>query len=138
MTLIKENAALIQEKNINLFLNDCDTWKNELDFIGVEVGFLKTVLTSYSFKDGIPNLFERIALFTGDLEAVLVTKNHIHNQIEKHQQLLVEVRANKATDGLNLLIEQHQDLEKKASNFLTTYKAKKIALYEYMLSLIHK
>ncbi|NNC70091.1 MAG: hypothetical protein HKN90_04630 [Flavobacteriaceae bacterium] len=136
MTLIESNKEIIQEKNINIFLEDCFDWRDELIFLDTEINFLKIIIISYSFETSIPNLFEKIELFISKFNAILDAKNIICESIKKHQNMLEKMKTDKIIDSIKLLIEQHKNLESKVFAFFTEYKNDKREFYDYMLSLI--
>lgn len=137
MTLIKENKDLVQEKNINLLLDTCNFWRDELLFLTMEIQFFKKMLKSYPFPSNTPNLFERIELFVQDFNTILSDKDTVLEDLRMHKNLLKEFKTSKTSDSVNLLLTQHKNIEKRIVSYFINYKTHKKNFYEFMISLIN-
>ena len=128
--------AIDRKRSINELLHNCELWTADLKFIKIEISFLKMLLVTFPFKSTIPNLFEKLQLFSKDLENLESIRTTIYKSIESHNQEL-----NKKIETTKLIyntcyLTTHFELTEEVLDYYETYKNLKMKIYEFITGLI--
>tara|TARA_R110001583_G_scaffold39773_2_gene127448 strand:- start:7367 stop:7789 length:423 start_codon:yes stop_codon:yes gene_type:complete len=133
---LKHNANHTK-KSLKELLHNCNLWTADLEFIKIEIAFLKTLLATYPFKASIPNLFEKLQLFSKDLENLETLRTIIHKTIHSHIQALNKNITISELDYSSTYQTSYNALTEDVFAYFETYKNLKIKIYEFITGLIN-
>jgi hypothetical protein len=119
-------------KSINELLYNNLLWKAEFEFNEIELAFIKDLIQSGSFDSRAPNLYERLQLFTQEIELLQKSnKSILKKLLEQNNNLNGKLYYE--TFELNA----YEKLAEKIFNFLKTYKNFKMRIFEYVDGIIN-
>lgn len=125
-----------RDRSLDELFYDTLHWKHELDFIDSELTFTKHLTKTYPFKKNILNLFERIQLFTKEIEAQKEERNILLNLIHKHENQLNGMLECNDLSCDNFYVVAHEKIAEKIFNCIQKYRAFKIEINEYIRGII--
>lgn len=125
-----------RDRNQDELFYDTLHWKHELDFIDDELAFTKHLTKSYPFKKNILNLFERIQLFTKEIEAQKEEINMLLNLIQKHENQLNGMLECNDLSCDNFYVVAHEKIAVEIFNCTQKYRAFKLEINEYIRGII--
>lgn len=76
-------------KSINEILHTIKCWNFDLKFTKSEINFILKLIENYPFNSIIPNLYERIQLFSKDLINIENERNKLLIEIENYRKDLI-------------------------------------------------
>lgn len=132
----KKFKVFPRERSVIELMHNCDLWTSDLDFIKIEISFLKQILISFPFKASIPNLFEKLQLFIQDLENLEILKISINSDINTHYQQLNSENKLKYFSSEDSYLDTNNIIAEKVLEYMNDYKKLKINIYEYVEGLI--
>ena len=125
-----------RDRSLDELFYDTVHWKHELDFIDGELNFTKKLTKTYPFKNSILNLFERIQLFTKEIEIQKEEKNILLNLIQKHENQLNGMLECNDLSCDNFYVVEHEKIAVEIFNYIQKYRAFKIEINEYISGII--
>lgn len=132
MRTVEKYKIFLHDKSIDELQFKSSLWISKLEFIAIELSFIKHLLKSYPLKSEIPNLFEQIQLFNKELDII---KKKSDNIIENTHQYINELGSMVECDKLscdNFYVIAYEKLAKDIFNFSQNYTKLKTQIYEYL------
>jgi len=136
MERILEFKEFHHSKSMDELLYETGQFTANLNFINTELKFLKHLIKTYSFKNKILNLFERIQLFSIEIDTLNKEKNNILNEIREHE---TELKGMLECDKLscdNFYVVKHQKLAAIIFSYIQKYQDFKTEIYQYITGII--
>lgn len=123
-------------KDLEELVYEVSHWTSDLEFIKLELDFIKNLLKSYPFKKNISNLFERIQLYKQKIDTLLKSNNDLLKDLNQHAVNLNEIIAyNKGRDDKMTTIK-HDNLDEMLFDFKQDNTAFKREVYEYIQGIV--
>lgn len=135
MEIMEKSTKIKPDNSLSKLRYEASKWFFELDFIALEIPFIKQILKSYPFQSDTPNLFERLQLYVKELETLNETRINILDKITTHRNQLNEIKSNSIFNE-NYLKINHEIIEDEFVNFLENYKHLKWQIFEYANAVI--
>jgi len=126
-----------RDKTIEELLYNTSLWKAEFDFIISELAFIKRLIKAYPFSATIPNLYERLQLFTLELDNFEKEKNNISEKINNYRIKISENPETNVFERDHFYLLQYEKIAEEVFMYLIHYKNLKIQIFEYMNGLIN-
>ena len=136
MERILEFKEFHHSKSMDELLYENSQFTANLIFINTELKFLKHLIKTYPFKNKMLNLFERVQLFSIEIDKLNNEKNKILNQIVKNE---TELKGMLECDELscdNYYAMEHQKLAVSIFNYTQKYQDFKTEIYQYITGMI--
>lgn len=136
MEKVLEFKEFNQSKSMDELLYENSQFTANLNFINTELKFLKHLIKTYTFKNNMFNLFERVQLFSSEIDTLNEEKNNILSEIKKHE---TELNGMLECDELscdNFYMMEHQKLAAIIFNYIQKYQDFKIEMYQYITGII--
>ena len=111
-----------------------NNWLDELQFIHIELQFLRHFIQSYPFKSNTPNLFEHIELFKKQFKDVDVNRQELFRKMN-NSIMLVDTEVESKDVDYSVKI-QYDKLLKEVSEFRQEYRLIKAKLYEHVTNIM--
>ena len=125
-----------RDRSLDELFYDIVLWKHELDFIDDELSFTKKLTKTYPFKKNILNLFERIQLFTKEIDTLKSEIIDLLNSIQKHENQLNGMLECNDLSCDNFYVVAHEKIAIEIFNCIQKYRAFKIEINEYISGII--
>jgi len=125
-----------RDRSLDELFYDTLHWKHELDFIDHELSFTKKLTKTYPFKKNILNLFERIQLFTKEIDKFKSEIINLLNLIQKHENQLNGMLECNDLSCDNFYVVAHEKIAAEIFNCIQKYRAFKIEINEYISGII--
>ena len=122
-------TAFNHKKSLNELLFYTSLWQSELEFIKIELSFIKKLIKTYPFKSEIPNLFEHLQLFILDIDNFEENRNSI--------LVNIHIQKNNLKKDLKYSDFDYDNLAEEIFNYKENYKNLKIKIYQYINGLIN-
>ena len=136
MERVLEFKDFYHSKNMDELLYENAQFTANLNFINTELKFFKHLIKTYPFKNKMLNLFERVQLFSIEIDTFKDEKNKILHQIVKHE---TELNGMLECDELscdNFYMMEHQKLAASIFNYTQKYQDFKTEIYQYITGII--
>ena len=125
-----------RDRSLDELFYDIVLWKHELDFIDDELSFTKKLTKTYPFKKNILNLFERIQLFTKEIDTLKSEIIDLLNSIQKHENQLNGMLECNDLSCDNFYVVAHEKIAIEIFNCIQKYRAFQIEINEYISGII--
>jgi len=125
-----------RNRTIEELLYNTYLWTAELNFIISELAFIKRLIKAYPFTATIPNLYERLQLFTLELDNFEKERNILTKKIDNYRLQVIKEPENTKLESGHLNLLAYENLAEEIFMYLKHYKNLKIQLFEYMSGLI--
>lgn len=123
-------------KSINEILYVINCWNLDLKFTKSEINFILKLIETYPFNSNIPNLFERIQLFSKDLLEIENERKKLLSKIENYRKDLIGQEEQHHFETHDYyLIEFHHTAE-MVFDYQKKLKKLKGTVFEYVTGLI--
>lgn len=126
-----------KDKTIEELLYYVSLWKSKYAFINIELAFIKRLIKAYPFSVNIPNLYERLQLFSLELDNLEQTKNDILIQINDYEKKLTEGEETVMLVPGHLFLVEFEKLAEEVFMYRKIYRNLKIRIFEYINGLIN-
>ncbi|MHB1148341.1 MAG: hypothetical protein ACYC01_12210 [Lutibacter sp.] len=126
-----------RDGTIEELLYNTSLWTAEFDFIITEFTFIKRLIKAYPFTATIPNLYERLQLFTLELDNFEKEKNNITKKINNYRIKIIENPETDVLESGHFYLLEYEKLAEEVFMYLIHYKNLKIQIFEYMNGLIN-
>lgn len=137
MDSLEKKPPYFLENNMQELIRDTSRWEHELDFIALEIRFIKLFLGSFPFSAERPNLFERVQTFIQKLENMEDPRKVFVEKIHSHKNELNTIH--EKTDGLiQFYALNHEIIKEELNGLMQKYKQLKWEIYEYSDSIIEE
>lgn len=128
--------SFARDKTIDELLYKTSLWTAEFDFIISELAFIKRLIKAYPFTATIPNLYERLQLFTLELDNFEKEKNSISEKIINFRNKISENPETNILESGHFYLLEYEKLAEEVFMYLMHYKNLKIQIFEYINGLI--
>ena len=118
-----------RHKDIDECLFEVSHWTTAVEFIPLELNFIKSLLKLYPFKKNSFNLFERIQLYIQKIDTLHKENTTILENLRAYKLALNMNEAK--TDSV-----RHEDLAELIFNYEQEYITFKSEVYEYIHAII--
>lgn len=125
-----------RNRTMEELLYNTSLWKAEFDFIISELTFIKRLIKAYPFTSTIPNLYERLQLFTLELDNFEKEKNILTEKINSYWLQIIKEPENIKLESSHLNLLAYENLAEEIFMYLKHYKNLKIQIFEYINGLI--
>lgn len=125
-----------RDRTIEELLYNTYLWTAELNFIISELAFIKRLIKAYPFTATIPNLYERLQLFTLELDNFEKERNILTEKIDNYRLQVIKEPENTKLESGHLNLLAYENLAEEIFMYLKHYKNLKIQIFEYMSGLI--
>lgn len=136
METITRNKGFNRDKSIEELQYNAHEWKVKLEFLKVELDFLKFLISQNVFESGIINLFERLQIFKQDIDTANQKGSKLLDKTNEHSNQIT----NKIEfDNLQcdyFFTEIHENLEFEIEVFLEETNNLKLQLFQYIQSVV--
>jgi hypothetical protein len=137
MKALVKYKIFLHDKSVDELQFNADLWISELEFIDIEISFIKHLIKSYPIKSKIPNLFENLQLFIQELDTIEKEKNNLADNIHQYiNQLSGMIECDKLGCD-NFYVIAYEKLAKQIFNYLQAYKKLKTQIYEYLNGILN-
>jgi predicted nuclease with TOPRIM domain len=136
MERILEFKEFQHSKSMDELLYENSQFTANLNFINTELEFLKHLIKTYSFRNKILNLYERIQLFSIQIDKLNDEKNELLNKIKHHETELNGMLECEELSCDNFYMMEHQKLAALIFNFIQKYQEFKTEIYQYITGII--
>ncbi|MFZ2285199.1 MAG: hypothetical protein WAV86_15130 [Lutibacter sp.] len=126
-----------RDKTKEELLYNISLWTAEFDFIHSELAFIKKLIKAYPFTATIPNLYERLQLFTLELDNFEKEKNKITEKINGYHFKISETPEISVMESGHFYLLEYEKLAEEVFMYLIHYKNLKLQIFEYMNGLIN-
>ncbi|HEY9221287.1 MAG TPA: hypothetical protein VIO43_06890 [Lutibacter sp.] len=126
-----------RDKTMEELLYNISLWTAEFDFIHGELAFIKRLIKAYPFTATIPNLYERLQLFTLELDNFEKEKNKITEKINDYRFKISETTEISVMESGHFYLLEYEKLAEEVFMYLIHYKNLKLQIFEYMNGLIN-
>jgi len=126
-----------RDKTMEELLYNISLWNVEFDFIHSELAFIKRLIKAYPFTAKIPNLYERLQLFTLELDNFEKEKNNLTEKINGYHHKISETPEINVMESGHFYLLEYEKLAEEVFMYLIHYKNLKIQIFEYMNGLIN-
>ncbi|MCF6294263.1 MAG: hypothetical protein L3J25_01075 [Flavobacteriaceae bacterium] len=121
-----------RDKSIEELQYNSHQWKDKLEFLKVEFAFLKFLLSSNIFEEGVINLFEKIELFKKDIDSANEKRSKLLDKTNSHIGQITKKIECVDIECDWYFIETHKNLEYKVEVFLEKSNNLKLQLFQYI------
>lgn len=136
MEKVLEFKEFHHSKSMDELLHEATQFAVNLNFINTDLKFLKHLIKTFPFKKNMFNLFERVQLFSIEIDTFNEEKNNILNEIKKHE---TELKGMLECDELscdNFYMMEHQKLATSIFDYIQKYQDFKTKIYQYITGII--
>lgn len=119
------------EQSIQELQQQNDWWIEQLFFKADEVYFLEHYLSADIFRDGIPNLFEKLELFKLKLESLRLEMLDLNKETHNHRFNLEGMLECDDVSCDSFYHEEHLNLEKRVNSFLNKFREFRSEVFNY-------
>ncbi len=137
MKAIEKYKIFLHDKSVDELQFNADLWISELEFIDIEVSFIKHLIKSYPIKSKIPNLFENLQLFIHELDTIEREKNNLNDNIHQYTNQLNDMVECDKLSCDNFYVIAYEKLAKELFNYVQAYKKLKIQIFEYLNDILN-
>ncbi len=137
MKAIGKYKIFLHDKSVDELQFNADLWVSELEFIDIEVSFIKHLIKSYPIKSKIPNLFENLQLFIQELDTIEREKNNLNDNIHQYTNQLNDMVECDKLSCDNFYVIAYEKLAKELFNYVQAYKKLKIQIFEYLNGILN-
>lgn len=125
-----------RNRTIEELLYNTSLWTAELNFIISELTFIKRLIKAYPFTATIPNLYERLQLFTLELDNFEKERIILTEKIDSYRLQVIKEPENTELESGHLNLLAYENLAEEIFMYLKHYKNLKIQIFEYISGLI--
>jgi uncharacterized coiled-coil DUF342 family protein len=135
MTPLEKKTDAFAENNLLTLYKEASQWQVELEFIALEIRFIKLFLESYPYPAQRPNLFERIQTFLHKLQNLKDRMASLHERINSHEKEINTIKKN-AGEYFQFYRRHHEILKEEVNRLNEEYKQLKWEIYQYSEAII--
>lgn len=125
-----------RNRTIEELLYNTSLWTAGLNFIISELTFIKRLIKAYPFTATIPNLYERLQLFTLELDNFEKERIILTEKIDSYRLQVIKEPENTELESGHLNLLAYENLAEEIFMYLKHYKNLKIQIFEYISGLI--
>lgn len=125
-----------KDKTLEELLYNISLWTSEYAFTNLELDFIKRLIKAYPFSSTIPNLYERLQLFSLELDNFEQAKNNILIKINDYHKKIKESEETSTLEPDHLYLVEYEKLAEEIFMYMKHYKNLKIQIFEYINGLL--
>jgi len=130
MSAIEPSQESPNEKSIEELQLDTIKWDELLQTCTEEIHFLEQFLSADIFQPEIPDLYEHLNRFSGELEDIKIDKIDLQTALRHHKNDLNGMRECEDISCDIFYHSQHQNLFKNIQEHLSKFKDLKLRIYK--------
>ncbi len=126
------------EKEIAALLKENQAWKEAVSFAAEEINFLTLFLNADIFQKNVLNLYEKLRLFSNDLEAFKTEHLEFTKELHNHRYDIEGILECEDISCEVFYHDEHLKLGQRVENFLERFEKLKLKIYTSTGHLLRK
>lgn len=120
------------------YLSEISKWENSLMIVSEEIKFLSKLLSTEIFEPNIPNLYERLQLYSIKLQDLKNEEILLEKEIEKHRTDFAKELEKNEEQKDTLIKRTHIQLRKNINTFFKKNSGLKLEIFNFTGNILKK
>ncbi len=120
------------------YLSEISKWENSLMIVSEEIKFLSKLLSTEIFEPNIPNLYERLQLYSIKLQDLKNEEILLEKEIEKHRTDFAKELEKNEEQKDTLIQRTHIQLRKNINTFFKKNSGLKLEIFNFTGNILKK